>query len=108
VTRIPLKIRVESNDPFLSQAHAEIHTPTQKNTPPCPGPKAEARQRLLIAGMQLLPLPNCQRTANPAVSRSQRDLCDDCKPIVQRLNPVTEPRGISAKRFAASHLLRIT
>jgi len=50
VTRIPLKMRVESNDPFLSQAHAEIHTPTQRNTPPSPDPKAEARQRSSLLG----------------------------------------------------------
>src|SRR5262249_19023195 len=70
----PAKNPAESDDPFLSQAHAEIHTPTQRTRR-----RNEARRRFLVAGMQLLPLPNCQRTLGvPAVSAQRTAKKREC------------------------------
>jgi len=43
-TRVPGRARVESNDPFLSQAHAEIRTHSEKRVPEAEAAETPSRR----------------------------------------------------------------
>src|SRR5262249_60817785 len=69
----PAKDRAESNDPFLSQAHAEIHTPTRGKTPRGRSPETPPRcwdATLTAAELSKNRKPNRRPTPERPLQRS--------------------------------------